>query len=655
MINRKNVYNYILSTVLVFILIYFPSYYIPVHSDDYMYFLKGLSLEAHLRHYLNWSGRFITDYISSLLLNLFSKPIYMAINSLAFLTMLINISFIPSLLNGEELITKKSCIFLWLSFFIYWLCNPNLGQTSFWLVGSANYLWPLMWLSFYMVYLFKLFKDSITKTAYNAGYKQIIILCILGFCSGSSNEATGVATVFLTFVLCLMKYSDKVKNELMKNCSIVNSSFIFHSCDKTLYASLFSSLIGCLTLILAPGNYIRMTTTVFAPWRSLSLSNKVLLHIMGRMPEVIVQFRFAFIIIAILLLFLLWNIQIKSNEFKKLVSNVGIIVLSFLAILVFSLDIIQHYDCLIMISLFLIVALLVIFVSLINVYRKSNILSLSLLKNYVSAGIFFITAVFSIFVFIVSPHMPPRALNTFNFFIVLTIVMLMAEHLSQSDKNKKKLYCIGLIFMLCVPCFLFSYTRFTYAMIQTDVQAKIRNEIVLRAKAQGYSEVSIPDWYFTKLLKESDKFDLWRSDSMPEYYGIKKIVWEPADFNYAILKTKKPVVFTSQLNNNLSLRMFYNNSNIYFDEPSLVFEFERPLNLFDKKNAVIEFNFYLNNQNQFVSIDKKTEDFCKIGNFYYYVVKLNDIDFQTIKKMELVLKSGTYRELLKSFTIGLEK
>lgn len=91
---------------------------------------------------------------------------------------------------------------------------------------------------------------------------------------------------------------------------------------------------------------------------------------------------------------------------------------------------------------------------------------------------------------------------------------------------------------MTVPYFLFSYIRFTYAIMQTKVQAAIREEIIATAKVNQNDQVEIPDWYFTKLAKETDKFDLFRSDAMPAYYGIKQIKWNPAYFNYAILKTK---------------------------------------------------------------------------------------------------------------------
>ena len=59
--NRNYFLLFAISAVIIYALIYIPAYYIPIHSDDYSYFLQGLSFKAHFQHYMNWSGRFITD------------------------------------------------------------------------------------------------------------------------------------------------------------------------------------------------------------------------------------------------------------------------------------------------------------------------------------------------------------------------------------------------------------------------------------------------------------------------------------------------------------------------------------------------------------------------------------------------------------------
>ena len=204
--NKFHIYAYCISIFAIFALIYYPAFYIPFHSDDYSYFLKGTSFKAHLEHYLGWSGRFIADYISSVMLNYFSKPIYMAINSFALIIVIIALSFLPPIIMKQKLIDKNSWLMLWFLFITYWIANPNLGQTTFWLVGSANYLWTIMWASLYFLFLLYLLTQE-----KEIDFKKSILLILLGFFAGLSNEATSISSVLFTIILFFI-YKRQKKN-----------------------------------------------------------------------------------------------------------------------------------------------------------------------------------------------------------------------------------------------------------------------------------------------------------------------------------------------------------------------------------------------------------------------------------------------------------
>ena len=66
----------------MYFLFFYITIFTPFHSDDYSYYLKGLSFETHISHYLNWSGRFVADYLSSLLLATKSQLLTAMIRSL---------------------------------------------------------------------------------------------------------------------------------------------------------------------------------------------------------------------------------------------------------------------------------------------------------------------------------------------------------------------------------------------------------------------------------------------------------------------------------------------------------------------------------------------------------------------------------------------
>ena len=246
----------------------------------------------------------------------------MAINSMALLVLLVNFSLIPSLMNGVNSITKNHSIILWFSFFMYWLCNPNLGQTSFWLVGSVNYLWPLMWLSSYMASFFKLLNDG------SYTYKNLFFLCVLGFFAGLSNEATGASTVFFTILFFFVHPKVKWKKSL--RAFGFSSGSIPKNINIIFAAGFLSSLAGFILLVLAPGNYIRLSKE-FPDWLHMPFVDKVLLHLTWRIPVAIGQFWFGFSIIGILILVLTCVIY-NSEKIKIIVYNCYIISMSLLGI-----------------------------------------------------------------------------------------------------------------------------------------------------------------------------------------------------------------------------------------------------------------------------------------------------------------------------------
>lgn len=617
---------FILSAILIFVLIFIPSFYVPFHSDDYKFYLMGTSFDALYNHYMNWEGRLISDYTASLLLNLFSRPVYMGINASVFLLTLICISVIPSVIKGDvSLINYKNCVVLWLSFFVYWICNPCLGQTSFWLTGSVVYLWSLMWAGLYLACLFRILGSKNSCLRFNRKF----LLCTLGFFAGLSNEATGASIVFLTFILFLLC---RLRKDCAENIKVLEAGF-------------FSSLFGFLILILAPGNYVRLNT-VFSDWKSLSVISKVIIHFFVCMPYAISQFSLAFLIISILVTILTWLMKDKKEKFYFLSLTFVVIVALQEVVLPMAMGFRLELTVCILFSLFTIIAIIIS--SLCSQFR-SGIKCIN--DNRILAGLFFVTAIFSILIFIFSPSFASRVINTCNFFIVLTIANLTYAVLTLNDSVGKSYSAffrwhrqiVGLIILICVPFFIFSWSRFTYAMIQTNTQKNIWDEIILQAKIKGYNLVEVPDWYFTKLAKYNDTFDLCKFGETNKYYGIERIIWKPVYFNYAVLKTKEPLIRHYKLNNNLYALMYLNDSHPFFDDPCLVFGFEESLELFLNKNAKMLFRFYEKGNQNYVEIEKNIDDYVKIGNNYYCAVKFGDIHLQAIDIIDIVFNGAINR------------
>ncbi|WP_289994225.1 DUF6056 family protein [Photorhabdus laumondii] len=283
----KKIYSLILT--LSFLLVSYISYMTPMQSDDYSYLLKGLDLQTHINHYLYWSGRFISDYISSFILvltNNFSKSI---IISLSLVSMTLIISFIPSILYKR----KNSTYCFVFIFSLYWIANPTLGQTVFWVVGAANYLVTNLFICIYLILL----------ALYISGSKKPYLpLLIFSIPAGLSNENTSIIVVCISFVSSCYHF-------IRKN-------------DFRLFASTVLVIVGAGLLILSPGNFARASNQAFDWWTQMTLFGKIEYFVKYSLPISLKRI-YALIATSIILLFI-------ANKIEK---NKEIIIISLLSLL----------------------------------------------------------------------------------------------------------------------------------------------------------------------------------------------------------------------------------------------------------------------------------------------------------------------------------
>ena len=517
---------FIVNSVIIYALIYFVEYQVPFHSDDYSFYLMGLSLDDRLRQYINWSGRFITDFTASFLLNIFEKPIYMAINSFVLLAVIIIISILPNIVRKEKKITRGSSIILWIVFMLYWVSNPNLGQTTFWIVGSANYLWTLFWASLYFAFfLYLLNKDSTVTVIQN------ILLFLSGIFAGLSNEAVGFSVVLFTIAMFFIYWKEK---------------------RFSLIVGLLSSAIGYAFMIFAPGNYSRLNFYEFDGWRELSFVDKFLQFFWDRMPGAFGDFYLVYLLFIFMLIAVLWIQNGKKIDDKA----------------------------------------------------------------YTFSFIFMTLSVCTICMFVVSPYLAPRSESTSLYYSLLALSFI-AYILIDSEKWER-IISFGVLTAVCGIFFIISYTFLSYAYVQTNTQAGIREFIIKEAKYNGNDTAVIPDWYFTRLPKDSDKFDTFRSGDMPKYYGLNNIEWKNVTFNYAVIENTKPININEKLMDGLTLSNMYVKFNAPFEQ-TIVFEFDN--SLFDfvqegEKNLYI--HLIIDGRDGFYNADLDLNDFVQIGEKYYY-------------------------------------
>ena len=553
----------------MFLLIYFIGYHVPVHSDDYSYLMRGFSFKSQIDQYLNWNGRFLVNYTASIVLNLFKRWVYMAINALFFVALISLITILPNIILQKKLINKRSFVIQWLVFTLYWMSNPNLGQTSFWFVGSVNYLWTLVWASvFFCFFLYLL----VNHRQLSAG--RAVILFILGFFAGLSTESLGVTVVL--FVMCMFPLFWKENKPV-------------------LFTGLLSTGIGYAILFFAPGLGVRSESDAFEEWRNLPAYGKLLEHVYNRMPTAFARFYLLYIVTIALLIVVLWIRSGKETDSRVFAFPLIFAVLSFLSILAY----------------------------------------------------------------IAAPFMPPRSENVCVFFGLLAL-SFTAAFLVEPEIRKGG-FALYALTLFCILYFIPSFIFISHAYKQTKIQAEIRKDLIKNAKKAGESEVTVPDWYFTRLLKSSDKFDTFRPDSMVKYYGMKSFNWRNVGYNYASIRTLSPIKVNKEIRKGLILKNIYVNFDLPFEQ-TLVFEFNKDLMKYCKKDEkILYLHLFLEGSDQseesedYTGVSIGLKNFIHTKNSYFYGKTILTPDIKTLDMIELGLHDNATKTTTMKHRLDFKK
>ncbi|HRL20348.1 MAG TPA: DUF6056 family protein [Alcaligenes sp.] len=256
----------VILSVWILVSIWLLNWLTPMTSDDFSYASKGVSWEAIWRHYSSWSGRLVSDTLASWLLNLQAPWIASTLNTLALLGLVTILAALGARLAGQAF--KPSVALL--IFLLYWLCNPDLGQTTFWTVGAANYLWPNVFnFGFALAYLWRLE----TSRAPTWSTAALIALALL---AGCSNENTGIVTAGL---LAWATYRHRRQ----------------HALGVWPLVWLACMAAGIAILILAPGNQLR--AEAFAHWYEQPTLWRLWDHFSRRFPDAMLRYAGIFLVL----------------------------------------------------------------------------------------------------------------------------------------------------------------------------------------------------------------------------------------------------------------------------------------------------------------------------------------------------------------------
>lgn len=237
--DKKSSLLWVVAVLASFLVILILNILTPLISDDFAYlFVYGEDrlvssvadiLESQENHYYMWGGRSIVHFIAQILLLL---PPYFAdlLNSLVYMGYIFLIYYhIKG--RGENSLSLFVLINL-----AVWFMQPVLGDTVFWITGSANYLWGTALILLFLL-PFRMYQGQ--KSSVMTQILMSVGIFICGIIAGWTNENTAGAMLLISILFCAYYYSRKWNIPVW------------------LMAGFIGSLAGFFLMIAAPGNYVR--------------------------------------------------------------------------------------------------------------------------------------------------------------------------------------------------------------------------------------------------------------------------------------------------------------------------------------------------------------------------------------------------------------
>ena len=213
-------------------------------GDDYYYLtFRDLEISEYFtrlaEHYCKDNGRFIVHMLATIFLKL-PMPFWQVLNSL----MLTGICYFAAKIltndNKNNLPLLISIMFLFISF----LDISITRQSTYWLTGSFNYIYPIFLLFIYWFCLTKIDNKNF-----------FIAAIIVGLLAAATMEQSGMMAFGLTILTLLSKF--KNYKELRKNHLFNNIKDILKQNNKLVILSIVT-LIGLSSVILAPAQFVRI-------------------------------------------------------------------------------------------------------------------------------------------------------------------------------------------------------------------------------------------------------------------------------------------------------------------------------------------------------------------------------------------------------------
>lgn len=356
----------------------------------------------------------------------------------------------------------------------------------FWYCASVIYFWPFL---FFVLGLFLLKRKDWRKT--NSFYK--IILLALGIISGWSQEQVGMAFCAFMFTTICWEY-------IFDNKNINKNKILFF----------IGNIIGYSILMIAPGNFARMST---------DSDKNFLLNSFEVVKELIWNFKYInnnivyISIIAFLLILLNSRISKKESVEKLKKVSMIIIILTQIIIMISKFTDIGkiNYIALIFHFLFMIFAIIIYIV----LYKDKIIAALSC------------AAIASLIPVFISPYFVHRMLFPI-YYINIIILLVLLENFQANIENVKYINIKNVMLYMILLVGVIRYSLTLYGYFENSIPKNINNKILREAKQKIDQGELIDTIYLYKNMNErytgTQPYEVDYTGSIKNYFQIPQNV-----------------------------------------------------------------------------------------------------------------------------------
>ena len=246
-ISRKRIWSIALAAAIllsVFALMLILNSKTPLYKDDYSYSytfavkenkfrISTLDelIDSQINHYRVMNGRILPHTLAQAFL-MTDKTVFNVINAAAF-TLLVFLIYYHATKG-----TKSNSLAILLAAFVsLFLLTPRFGESFLWLTGACNYLWGMLLMLLYLVPVTKRYTGH---AKWSSELLSSIGLLLLGYACTLTGENTSAALIVMSALFAVYASVNRKRPDLPLICGLIGN------------------ICGFLTVLLAPGQSVRL-------------------------------------------------------------------------------------------------------------------------------------------------------------------------------------------------------------------------------------------------------------------------------------------------------------------------------------------------------------------------------------------------------------